>query len=71
MAGATTTGEAPVCVPAVLPVLRDDISTVHYCWLCDKPVSPAAYRDRHYETERPVFFCSLAHWAEYRTLASL
>ena len=47
------------------------MSTVHYCWLCDQPVSPAACRDRHYETERPVFFCSLAHWSEYRMLVSL
>jgi hypothetical protein len=51
--------------------MKDDMSTVHYCWLCDQPVSPTACRDRHYETERPVFFCSPAHWAEYRTLASL
>ena len=47
------------------------MSTVHYCWLCDRPVSPAACRDRHYETGRLIFFCSLPHWAEYRTLAAL
>jgi hypothetical protein len=47
------------------------MSTVHYCWLCGTPVSPATFRDRHYETGRQVFFCSLAHWAEYRRLASL
>ena len=47
------------------------MSTVHYCWLCDTPVSPAVYHDRHYETERLVFFCSQTHWAEYRALASL
>ena len=51
--------------------MKDDMSIVRYCWLCDTPVSLAAFRDRHYETERQVFFCSLAHWAEYRTLASL
>lgn len=56
---------------AALPVLEGEMSTVHYCWLCDAPVSLAVYRDRHYETERRVFFCSLAHWAEYRTLAAL
>jgi hypothetical protein len=51
--------------------MKDDMTTVHYCWLCDTSVSPPAFRDRHYETERQVFFCSLAHWAEYRTLAAL
>jgi hypothetical protein len=51
--------------------MKDDMSTVHYCWLCDTPVSAAACRDRHYETERLVFFCSPTHWAEYRMLASL
>jgi hypothetical protein len=49
----------------------DNTNTVRYCWLCDAPVSLAAYRDRHYETGRRVFFCSLAHWTEYRRLASL
>jgi hypothetical protein len=49
----------------------DNTHTVRYCWLCDAPVSLAAYRDRHYETGRQVFFCSLAHWTEYRRLASL
>ena len=71
MAGGTTNEEAPVYLAAALPVMKDDMSTVHYCWLCDTPVSPTACRDRHYETERQIFFCSLAHWAEYRTLASL
>lgn len=47
------------------------MSTVHYCVPCDKPVSQPACRDRHYETERQIFSCSLAHRAEYRAVASL
>jgi hypothetical protein len=56
---------------AAPPVMKDDMSTVYYCWLCSTPVSPPTYRDQHYETERQIFFCSLPHWTEYRTLASL
>ena len=47
------------------------MSIMRYCWLCDTPVSLPAFRDQHYESERQVFFCSLAHWVEYRTLAAL
>ena len=47
------------------------MSTVHYCWVCETPVSDDAVSDTHYESERVIFFCSPRHWTEYQALKAL
>lgn len=57
------------------------MSTVYYCWLCERPlsdgtvsngtVSNGTMSDTHYESEREIFFCSPRHWSEYQSLRGL
>ena len=47
------------------------MSTVYYCWVCERPLSDNAVSDTHYESERVIFFCSPRHWSEYQALRGL
>jgi hypothetical protein len=47
------------------------VSTVYYCWVCERPLSDNAVSDTHYESERVIFFCSPGHWSEYQALRGL
>ena len=47
------------------------MSTVYYCWVCERPVPNGALSDTHYESEREIFFCSPLHWSEYQVLRGL
>lgn len=46
------------------------MSTVYYCWYCDKP-SDGEQTDKHYETGRVIYFCSSEHWEEYMLLKEM
>ena len=47
------------------------MSTVYFCWLCDKPADPRMPVAEHYEDRRPLRFCSPQHWTSYLELACL
>jgi hypothetical protein len=47
------------------------VSTVYYCWVCERPLSDNTVSDTHYESERVIFFCSARHWSEYQALRGL
>ena len=47
------------------------MSTVYYCWVCEKPLSDSTVSDTHYESERVIFFCSPGHWSEYQAFKGL
>lgn len=47
------------------------MSTVHYCWMCETPLSDNPVSDTHYESQRVIFFCSPRHWGEYQVLKGL
>lgn len=45
--------------------------TAYFCWLCGRPADLRLGGDPHYEHRYAVHWCSAAHRAEYRWLASL
>lgn len=46
------------------------MTAVYFCWLCGRLWDRALGAASHYETGRPVHFCSRAHRAEYEWLAA-
>jgi hypothetical protein len=46
------------------------VPAVYFCWVCGQLWDRSLGAMPHYETGRPVHFCSRAHRDEYEWLAS-
>ncbi len=47
------------------------MSTLYYCWFCGGPANTLIPTQRHYETDRILWFCGFPHMCEYLELARL
>jgi len=47
------------------------MSTIYYCWVCDRESDALVPPEPHYEEDRMVRFCSFPHREAYLALAAL